>query len=210
MRAVVFVGPSLPTARPVIPGLVYAPPAVRGDVIAAARSGVDVIGLVDGELFQRAAVTPREIRDAAAAGARLFGAASVGALRAVECPDAMLGIGEVYRMFRTGQLDGDDEVAMTYDPTDFRTIAYPLVNVRAALAAVVAAGDGTRAQADLVIGALRRLAFHRRDRVAVTAAAAAAALPLAPLLATLGSTAHDIKRRDALALIAALRRAGVS
>jgi hypothetical protein len=74
----VFVGPSLPTARPVIDGIEYRAPAVRGDVLAAAHAGVGVVGLVDGELYQRAAVTPREIRDAAAAGARLFGAASLG------------------------------------------------------------------------------------------------------------------------------------
>ena len=93
---------------------------------------------MDGDLHLRPAVSPREIREVADVGnVRLFGAASLGALRAVDCPAAIVGIGEVYAAFRDGTLASDDEVVGTYDPRTLRTIAWPLVNVRDAASRVL-------------------------------------------------------------------------
>ncbi len=197
-RGVIFVGPSLRGGR-VDPPLERRPPAVRGDIARAVADGFMVIGLVDGELYQRPAVTPREIRDAAGAGVRLYGGASIGALRAVECPDAMIGLGEVYAAYRSGALAGDDEVAMTYDPADDSVIAYPLVTLRFIARARFAPDRGTQ-----WIDALAALPFHARTRGAAGTAARAAGIAIADLEAALDDAALDVKAHDARAVIAAV------
>jgi hypothetical protein len=206
-RAVIFVGPSLRTRGPIHPDLCFEAPAVRGDLDRAADRGVAWIGLVDGELFQRAAVTPREVRAVAARGVRLWGAASVGALRAVECPDAMTGIGRVFEAYRDGRLVGDDEVAMTYDRETYAVVASPLVNIRAAFAAGVVAGWWPRAAAERAVAAVQRLPFHARDRAAILAAASAAQLPRERVLQVLADPANDVKTADARLLVEMLERA---
>ena len=44
----------------------------------------------------------------------------------------MIGVGEVFRMFRDGVLDGDDEVALAYDRESYTHYSEPLVNIRRA------------------------------------------------------------------------------
>ena len=47
-----------------------------------------------------------------AAGTQVFGAASMGALRAAElAPFGMIGVGAIFAAYRDGRLTGDDEVA---------------------------------------------------------------------------------------------------
>jgi len=200
-RAVIFVGPSLPGPRPERPGLGYAPPARRGDLIAAARGGASVIGLVDGVFHQDLAVTPREVRDAAGAGARLFGAASMGALRACDCPDAMTGVGAVYEAFRDGVLVGEDEVAGTFAADSYQVIAYPLVHVRGAAALALERGLVSQAAIRGFLDRVAELSFEQRT-LPVLAGLAAAWLDGVDLAGLLADPAADVKARDARALIA--------
>jgi hypothetical protein len=39
----------------------------------------------------------------------------------------------MFAMFRDGTLDGDDEVALVYEPETYRKLSEPLVNLRCAL-----------------------------------------------------------------------------
>src|SRR4029077_11589114 len=82
----------------------------------------------------------KEIVWAMAAGVHVFGAASIGALRAAEL-DAfgMRGVGRIYEDFRDGVLSDDDEVAVLHGP---EKLGYPpvteaMVNIRATLAVAV-------------------------------------------------------------------------
>lgn len=203
-RALIFVGPSLRFPHDgvwALPALLdIAPPALRGDLLAAADRGYESIGLVDGELLQRSTVTPNEVREVARRGVRLWGAASVGALRAVECGESMTGIGEIFAAYRAGVLTGDDEVAMTYEPVTYAAVAHPLVNVRAALRLGVVAGwwsdDGARA----TIADVKGLAFYDRTRTAILEAARRHALSAEHVRRALEDDAADLKRRDAVAL----------
>ncbi|HMG20707.1 MAG TPA: TfuA-like protein [Kofleriaceae bacterium] len=215
--AVIFVGPSLRPPRPAAPpGARYAPPAARGDVLAAAERGARVIGLIDGVFHQDLAVTPREIRAAAATGAHLFGGASMGALRACDCPGAITGVGEIYARLAAGELTDDDEVAVAFDPVSHELAAYPLVQIReaarAAAAAHPGAGTGTAAGEALrqFVEAARGLPFHDRTRDQLRRAAApveAAGIPWPDLAGWLDAPSSDLKRRDALAVVAAVAAA---
>ncbi len=65
----------------------------------------------------------------------------MGALRAAETYSfGMIGVGEVFRMFRDGVLDGDDEVALAYDRESYAHYSEPLVNIRRGLEMAEGAG----------------------------------------------------------------------
>ena len=137
MDIVVFLGPTLSVAaaREILHAC-YRPPAACGDVLQAARQHPRAIALIDGYFDQRPAVWPKEILWALQEGVAVFGAASMGALRAVElAPFGMRGVGKVYQAFAAGMLRDDDEVAVTHGPAEagFRASSEAMVNIRATL-----------------------------------------------------------------------------
>jgi hypothetical protein len=131
-RIIVFLGPSLEraTADTIVPAE-YRPPARRGDLLHAVQDGAEIIGLIDGVFHQESAVAHREILTAIKKGVRVVGASSMGALRAAEMDTlGMTGIGEVYQMYRSGDLISDDEVALVFDPESGLSLSEALVNIR--------------------------------------------------------------------------------
>jgi hypothetical protein len=135
MIAVIFAGPSLPPpAAPRVAGLEWRPPVRQGDLYLAALSGPAIIGVIDGYFERVPTVWHKEILWAMAQGIHVYGAASIGALRAAELADfGMKGIGHVYRQFRTGRLMDDDEVAVLHGPAEvgYVQVTEAMVNVRA-------------------------------------------------------------------------------
>jgi TfuA protein len=131
-RIIVFLGPSLEreSAEKILTAE-YRPPAKRGDLLRAAQDGADIIGLIDGVFHQESAVAHREILAALKKGVRVVGSSSMGALRAAEMDTlGMTGIGEVYQMYKSGELVSDDEVALVFDPETGLSLSEPLVNIR--------------------------------------------------------------------------------
>src|SRR3546814_18249984 len=64
----------------------------------------------------------------------MFGASSIGALRAAEMGGfGLTGVGAIYRAYSRGTLVGDDEVALVHTSSewDWRPLSLPLVAVRA-------------------------------------------------------------------------------
>lgn len=137
MRTIIFAGPSLATipSPQEFKGRVF-PPVKCGDVYQAVKAGSDCIGIIDGIFEQERAVWHKEILWALSRGVRVFGAASMGALRAVELmPFGMIGVGQIFRWYRDGLINDDGEVAVLHAPADmaYRSLSEPLVNVRASL-----------------------------------------------------------------------------
>jgi hypothetical protein len=130
----IFAGPSL--AGSPFAGLLRErihPPLCAGDLTMVTRtlSPGSRLLIIDGEFGQSQAVTPTEIREATEAGFRVYGASSMGALRAVECAAVgMVGLGHVYADYAAGRIVADDEVALTYNPETYAPFTVPLVNVR--------------------------------------------------------------------------------
>jgi hypothetical protein len=62
----------------------------------------------------------------------LVGAASLGALRAVELEKfGMVGIGKIFQLYKSGKLNADDEVAVTFAPEgDYRLQSEAMVDIR--------------------------------------------------------------------------------
>ena len=165
MRACAFVGPSLgPSERPRYAGLEYRPMARRGDVDAAVREAFDVIVLIDGAMIYEYPPSPREIAFAMTHGVRLIGAASIGALRAVElAPLGMHGVGWVYEQFQRGAVDCDDELVCLYAEPLGQRLSIPLINIRYACKKLVIRGELGRAPAAKLISALRARYYEERD-----------------------------------------------
>lgn len=136
---VVFLGPSLSRARAAAClDATYLPPARMGDVYAVLPCAPRRIVLLDGVFHGTRSVWPREILAAMDEGVEVIGASSMGALRAAELHAyGMIGVGRIFEWYRSGILDGDDEVALRHgdQASGYRAMSEPLVNIRATLAA---------------------------------------------------------------------------
>ena len=100
-----------------------APAGAAGRALRAALARPAIIGIIDGYFEVTPTVWHKEILWAMAQGIHVYGAASIGALRAAEL-DAfgMNGIGRIYEAFRDGILKDDDEVAVLHGPEE---LGYP-------------------------------------------------------------------------------------
>lgn len=210
MKICVFLGPTMPLddAKVLLPGAVYLPPAGQADVISAMTiHRPDVIALIDGVFGQSLSVWHKEILFALHRGIAVYGASSMGALRAAEChPFGMVPVGEVARQYIDGRLTGDDEVALAHaGPEDgYLALSEPLVNMRASLAAARAANVIDATLHDRLIDAAKRRYFTERTRDRIWADAGLTEEEAQRLDAFLASGAVDQKRRDAEVLLSHL------
>jgi hypothetical protein len=146
MMIVVYLGPSLSLekARAILDAD-YRPPIRRGDLKKALKDGAGIIGIIDGTFFSRSPVSHKEILAVLKKGVTVVGGSSMGALRASELDTfGMVGVGRIYECYRSGLIEADDEVAVTYNPVTGEQIAEPLVNVRYQLKAAERDGIITR------------------------------------------------------------------
>ena len=215
MTAVIFLGPTLPTAKArEILDAVYLPPAVQGDLTeAAVEHRPDVIGLIDGGFLQTMAVWHKEILFALDRGIQVFGASSMGALRAAETAAfGMQGIGEIYRMYADGELNDDDEVALAHGLPEhgYRKLSEPMVNVRATLLAAQAAGLLGATDCDRLLAVAKGIYFADRTfpRIFAAAADAGVGAGVCEQVAAFVDTGYvDLKANDAVELLHAVKAA---
>jgi TfuA protein len=201
-RIIVFLGPSLDrcSAEKIL-SAEYRPPAKRGDLLRAVEDGAAIIGLIDGVFHQESAVAHREILTAMKKGVRVIGASSMGALRAAEMDTlGMTGIGEVYRMYKSGELESDDEVALVFDPVSGYSLSEPLINIRFTLRRAQDEGILDAPSHDALLSAARSV-FYPRRTYPLIASSAGGALDIATkerFLAWVQDHACDRKRQDAI------------
>ena len=164
MKPVVFLGPSLPRLE--ASRILYAdlrPPVKRGD-LPALDDDVRVIGIIDGVFMGEAAVGHREIIDKLKSGVKVYGASSMGALRAAELQDfGMIGVGTIFGRYSKGEIDGDDEVALIFNPETLEPLSEPLVNMRLNLERAVIDGLITETEAIQTISCLKSIYFPKRS-----------------------------------------------
>ena len=208
-KIIVFLGPSLEqsAAEKILPAE-YRPPAKRGDLIAAARDGATIIGLIDGVFHQESAVAHREILTAIKHGITVIGASSMGALRAAEMDTlGMVGIGEVYRMYKSGELESDDEVALVFDPSSGLALSEPLINIRFTLKLARDAGIIDPDAHDSLLVSARSLFYPKRTYRAMVAGAGDTIDEKTGerFLNWVTSGACDQKREDAVAALEYIR-----
>lgn len=210
---IVFAGPSLhghvrDGRIEGAPSLICRGPARQGDIARAVAQGASVIGLIDGRFEDVAAPWHKEILGALAQGVAVYGAASMGALRAAECAAyGMIGVGEIYAGYASGELVDDDAVAQLHAPAelDYQPLTEALVDIEATLAAACGAGAIGADEEQELVRIARRLHFKERTIEQVVAASSLPAGRREEIQALLSGSRVDMKARDAWALVARLR-----
>lgn len=204
-RMIVAAGPSLTEAdRSAFGGIEFVPPVGEGDILRLASRRPAAIGIVDGLFGDRLAVGHKEILWAMAHGIVVYGAASMGALRAAELDGfGMVGVGEIYRGYRTGELTDDGDVALLHAPADvgYRALTLALVDLRATLLALVARERMSAWAANEIAAAAEAIHFSERtwQRLAETVAPSAA--EAGNLCRELSDAHVERKRLDALEMV---------
>jgi hypothetical protein len=165
MKACVFLGPTLPSSLVPVAIDIYGP-ATLGSIYKAAEAGYARIGLVDGLFGNVPSVWHKEILFALSRGVQVYGAASMGALRAAELYQfGMVGVGRVYWMYRLGILVDDDEVAVIHGPAGSGSgaLSEAMVNIRVTLHRMRKAGVISK-QSEMTISAhLKNCYFAERS-----------------------------------------------
>ncbi len=216
MNTIVFLGPSLPrgVAQAILPEARLSPPFRRGDVLAALTvHHADVIVLVDG-VYGVQTVWLKEIMEALARGAAVYGGGAMGALRAADlAPCGVVGVGDVFEAYAapvplfeadpSGMLvsKDDSEAACRHagPEDDYRRLTEPLINCIATCRAMETAGALPAEACAALRDAAARLHYGVRTREAVVEAAGLA--DHAGVLAAWTTHAADPIARDAEACL---------
>jgi hypothetical protein len=211
---IVFLGPSLPVeeARALLDAD-YRPPAAMGDVYRASRQrGLRRIAIIDGYFERMAAPWHKEILWALERGVAVYGAASMGALRAAELEAfGMVGVGTIFAGYKAGRLTDDDEVAVLHGPPErgYAAMSEAMVNVRAGVAAAATSATVTPRTAAALLRIAKAQFYRERSWDSILAAARTAGLPraqLAAFAAGLVAKPPDAKAADARRLLRLLAR----
>ena len=98
----------------------------------------------------------------------------MGALRAAELHRfGMRGVGEIFRLYRDGAVEGDDEVAVVHGTAEdgYRAYSDPLVSIRIALRDAAAAGISEQRGRRGMLELARAMPFRARSFLALDRAA---------------------------------------
>lgn len=212
MTMLVFGGPSMPSgARERFPELSFRGPARQGDVYLALRESPTAIGIIDGFFDAVPSVWHKEVLWAMAQGVHILGASSIGALRAAELDSfGMEGVGGVYEAFRDGELEDDDEVAVTHGPAELghRPLTLAMVSIRATLAAFPADQLSEPVSLEAFRDAAKSLGYRERTVPAISALAlkrGGQGADIHTLATHLAERWVDVKAADAETLLTAMR-----
>jgi hypothetical protein len=222
MSVCVFLGPTLAAQEvgALCPDAVVLPPVRQGDVYRVGRvTKPDAIGIIDGYFSHVPSVWHKEILWALAAGIPVYGAASMGALRAAELAQfGMVGVGRIFEAYRDGVLEpfdepfeDDDEVAVLHGPPELghRAMSEALVNIRCTLARATEQGVIDAMTRNRLIRAGKALFYQERsyERILGETADSGDALDIERLRAWLPRGKVDQKRTDAILMLQVLQAA---
>jgi hypothetical protein len=129
---VIFAGPSIYGASLPAGHYQIRPPARQGDLLGAVEDGATAIGLIDGVFGSSGSVWHKEILLALSRGVAVYGASSMGALRAAECARyGMVPVGAIAQDYCEGRLDDDAAVALLMGPAEmgYMPLVEPLVDI---------------------------------------------------------------------------------
>ncbi len=176
MSIAVFLGPSLPRKdAEAILDADYHRPVRQGDIYRLVRQRKPrAIAIIDGYFQEVPSVWHKEILWALDQGIAVYGASSLGALRAAELQCyGMVGIGKIYEAYKSGiyapydsePFEDDDEVAVIHGPAElsFPALSDAMVDLRETLA--VAARDGVidRELRNALVAAFKRRFYRDRS-----------------------------------------------
>ena len=134
-KPIIFLGPSLSheKARKIFQAD-FRGPAKKGDLLRASGDIDDstIVCLVDALFLQDYPPSPIEVYQLMLnKNIKLYGAASLGALRAVELEKfGMIGMGKIFELYKKGKLTADDEVAVTFVEGEHQLQSEAMIDIR--------------------------------------------------------------------------------
>ena len=208
-KTIIFLGPSLAASEVRLPDAEVRPPAAVGDILALAlaKRPPARIALIDGYFERMAAVWHKEILLALERGIGVYGAASKGAVRAAELARfGMIGVGEIYKAYASGELVRDDEVAVAHLPAaqGYRAVSTALVDLRYGLELAMKARAITATTRLRLIELAAARFYRERTWPLLLADARTAKISTTKLEAWLATPPPSRKATDARMLLAVL------
>lgn len=171
VKIIIYTGLSLPfdEAKEILDShddvnVVYKRPIQRGDLSLALKENPDIIAIIDGVFHQNSAVGHKEIINVMDQGVKVYGASSMGALRASELDSlGMVGVGYCYEQYANGNVDSDDEVAVMLDSETLEALSEPLINMRYVFTNAEDENIITESEKDELIGIAKRTYYPKRN-----------------------------------------------
>lgn len=181
--------------------VIYKRPIQRGDLSLAVKENPDIIGIIDGVFHQNSAVGHKEILNAIKKGIEVYGASSMGALRASELDTlGMTGIGYVYNQYASGEVDSDDDVAVMLDSETLEALSEPLINMKYVFTNAVAENIITEDEKDELLQ-IAKETFYPKRNYAQTLRSSSLDNDKKDKLIDFIRTSPDIKKEDAKKLL---------
>lgn len=163
MRRVVFAGPSLYGIDTSGFGIETRPPIQAGDVLTLLESGPapGAVLVIDGIFGAGQAISVAELRELPRRGVALFGASSMGALRAADGRGmGIQPLGGIAGEYVAGARTNDADVALLHDQAG-RALTMPTVNVESLARLLILEGVAPECALDFLKVA-RRIHFTER------------------------------------------------
>jgi hypothetical protein len=213
MTAYVFLGPSLPLDQAkAILDATYLPPVQQGDLLRLLELKPRYVGIIDGYFETVPAIWHKEILLAMSEGVHVFGAASMGALRAAELHlFGMIGVGKIFQSLSDETIVADDEVAVRHGPAElgYLPLNQSLVDIRDSCAGPLEERIIGVSIAEKIISAAKALPFWDRSYDAIAAQLGrlepSESREIDVWLEYTRSRYVSLKARDAAALLAEMR-----
>lgn len=171
VKIIIYAGLSIPynEAKEILDShddveVIYKRPIQRGDLALALKEHPDIIAIIDGVFHQNSAVGHKEILNAMKNGIEVFGASSMGALRASELDSlGMTGIGYVYSQYATGEVESDDDVAVMLDSESLEALSEPLINMKYVFTDAVSEGIISEDEKDELLSIAKKTFYPKRN-----------------------------------------------
>jgi hypothetical protein len=213
VKIIIYAGLSLPfsEAKDILDStegieVIYKRPIQRGDLTQALKENPNIIGIIDGVFHQNSAVGHKEILNVLKNGIKVFGASSMGALRASELDTlGMIGIGYVYNQYASGEVDSDDDVAVMLDSETLEPLSEPLINMKYVFEKAVDENILTIDEKDELMGIAKKTYYPKRS-YAKTLSESSLDNDKKGELINFIRESKDIKKEDAKELICHIRK----
>ena len=213
VKVIIYTGLSLPfeEAREILDShddveVIYKRPIKRGDLGLALKENPDIIGIIDGVFHQNSAVGHKEILEVINQGVDVYGASSMGALRASELDSlGMTGIGYCYEQYASGAVDSDDDVAVMLDGDTLEPLSIPLISMRYVFTNAVEEGIITESQKDELLKIAKDEYYPNRNYAQTLSKSGLSDDEKSDLIDFIRQS-DDIKKEDAKKLISHIKQ----
>ena len=208
VKIIVYTGLSLPfsEAKEILDStddveVIYKRPIQRGDLDLALKENPDIIGIIDGVFHQNSAVGHKEILKVIKSGVKVFGASSMGALRASELDSlGMVGVGYCYNQYASGAIDSDDDVAVMLDSDSLEALSTPLINMNYVFENAVCEKIIAESEKE-ELSSIAKSTFYPKRNYSQTLARSSLSDEAKSALIDFIRESDDIKRQDAVELL---------